>query len=171
MCAVRLLHALPGLHDDLAETMLLGGEHLNQLAPPRQERIEFALVVGREQARRGLHLLREAREERRIEPIGLRQSTRRLREVAHVPRIHDHDRQRCGGEGARHRELVAASRFEHDQRRGDRPHMLEQRADPRLVVRHRRGLVGRAHLHVERGLRNVNPDPAVCGLRHRSSQQ
>ncbi len=79
--------------EDLPQAILLGLQHLEQLSPPAEQRIEFLRVRVGEHADLGTHALSEERQEIGINKIGLGELAGRLREVAHLARVDDHDRQ------------------------------------------------------------------------------
>ena len=100
----------------LLQPLLLGGEHLQQLAPALDQEGELALGGIRQRPDRGLHLLGKAGEGQRIDPIGLGQEAGRAREVPHPRRIDDADRERGRTEGGDDRLLIAAGGLQHDER-------------------------------------------------------
>jgi len=75
-----------------AEAVLLGDQHLQQLPPAGEQRIEQLRRVRGQGAGRGAHPLGEQREDRRIESVGLRELPRAPGEVPDLARIGHDDR-------------------------------------------------------------------------------
>ena len=73
------------------QSIPLGGQHLEELSPPRHEGVELLALGIRERPWRGLHTLGNEREEVGIEPVRLGELPGGFGEVADVARIrHDH---------------------------------------------------------------------------------
>ena len=88
-----------------------------------------------------------------------------MREVPHLARIDDHDRQGGRDERRDAEQFVAAGRFEHDELRGQRAQPLDQRVDPALVIRDRPALRARADGDDQLGLRDVDADEHAASPR------
>ena len=92
-----LLHEALAFPEDLSRPIALGLEHVEELPPPSEERVELASVGVGDRAPRGAHHVGEARENIGIDAVGLRELTSGFREVAHFGRCATRDRVRRSG--------------------------------------------------------------------------
>ena len=86
-----------------------------------------------------------------------------LGEGLHLRRIDHHDRQPRSPSAGRHHALAATRRLHRDDCRCPkasigRPEPRDQRVDPRRIPAHRKRLGSRQNVHVQAGLRHVDPD-------------
>jgi hypothetical protein len=109
-----LLHRAPPAPGHLPEPVALGGEHLQQLPPARQDGVELLGFLVRQRPNLGPHPLGEEREHAGVDPVGLRQLPGRAREVTHLARVRHHHREPGRGERRHRGELVAARGLQHD---------------------------------------------------------
>jgi hypothetical protein len=98
----------------LAEAVPLRRQHLQELPPAREQRVELPLCLVRQRAHLRADALGEEREHAGVAPVGLRQLARRARELAHLARVRDDHRQPGRGERGDGRQLVAAGGLQHD---------------------------------------------------------
>ena len=106
----------------------------------------------------GSDALREQRQDIGIDSIRLGKLPRGLREIAHLPRIHDDDRQPDGGERRDAQQLVPTGGLEHDQLRRLHPKPLHERPNAALIVGHRPAFAARPRRHHQLRFRDINPD-------------
>jgi hypothetical protein len=149
----------------LEEPRFLGAEHLLHLLLAGEEIAQRVLRRGRERPALGLDARAKGGEHVGVERVGLRELAGRLREVAHLPRIHHHDRQPSTPERGDDAPLIPARRLDHDQlhaqrcrRPGERVH---QRVLPRPRVRIRRGLGDPIARHDQLRLRDIDSQIAT----------
>jgi hypothetical protein len=83
---------------------------------------------------------------------------RRPGEVADLSRVDHRQRQPGRGQGRRHRDLKAAGRLEHHQRRADGCQALGQGREPWSVATHGERLGRRPQMHVEPVLGDIDAD-------------
>jgi len=101
--------------EDLAEPVPLGVQHLEQLAPPREQRFEGLSLGVRQRAHGRPYPLAEQCQYTGVDAVSLRQLPGRPREVADLARVDYRHRQPGRREPRRGEELVPAGRLEHDQ--------------------------------------------------------
>jgi hypothetical protein len=106
-------------------------------------------------------------EDIRIDPVRLRQLPRRLRKVAHWPRVHDDHGQRRRRERRGAEEFITAGRVEHDELRADRAQSVNEGPDATFIVCDREALSHREHTDDQLGLRNVDPNEHAPPLQRR----
>ncbi len=138
--------------------VLLRDQHRDELATTGQDRRQGCGFGVGEGARLRPNPLGEQREERRVEGVGLSQAAGGAGEVAYLARIDDRHRDAGCGQGSRARRLVAARRFEHDERRAERGDPSDERVDAVGVVGGAPDLGAWKNGHVKRGLRDVDAD-------------
>ncbi len=71
----------------LGKALLLGGDHDDELAPPRQQVLQLAQVRIGHRSRRRTHRLGDMRDDPRVDRVGLGQLPERLGEAANLPRV------------------------------------------------------------------------------------
>jgi hypothetical protein len=140
------------------QAVLLGRQHLDELAPSGTERAQSLRGLVGKLTRFRPHGLRKAGEHLRIEPLGLRQSPERLGKRADLARIDDLHRQRRSGQLRGQRRFKAPGGLEDDQRRPPRRQLCDQLANPLRGIRRPPCLTGRLHRDVQHPLRNVHSD-------------
>jgi hypothetical protein len=93
-----------------------------------------------------------------IHPIGLRQPACSAGEGAHLARVDHRHRQAGRGQGRREADLQAAGGFEHDERRLEGGQALDQHRHLLLAIIDREALAGRAQMHIEPVLGDIDAD-------------
>jgi hypothetical protein len=110
------------------EAIALGRQHVQELSAAGHERVELLPRRIRERPRRGMHPLGKEGQEVRIEGVGFGELAGRFREITHLARIGDDERQPTSGQRGHQRRLVPARGLQDDQ---DGSHRLD------AVPRHR----------------------------------
>ena len=149
------------------EAVALGGEHLDQLAAPDDQRGQG--LVGRvgQRARFGPDARGKEGEDVGVDRIGFGEAADRLREIAHLARIDDGHGEAGQGQGAGARGFIAARCFEHDEGGTQGAEVLHERGQPALVIRHARLGGGRVDGDIDVSLRYVEAHVDWSG--HRSA--
>src|SRR5712692_8629527 len=127
------------------EAVRLGRQHLDELAPPREQGVEQLGGFARQEPGLGPHPLGKARQGPGVDRVGLRKLAERLREVPDVARIDHDDRQPHAGACGRHRQLVASGGLKDDQRRGQGRETADQLLNAGGIVCDDPGLAARLH--------------------------
>jgi hypothetical protein len=141
-----------------AQAVALGGEHLEQLPAAGEHRIEgLGRLIGQRPGC-GAHPLGEERERLGVNRIGLGELPRRPGEIAHLPRIGDHDWHRGGGERSDHGVFKASGRLQDHERRPEGLQSGDQREERGLLVDELPALATRPHRDLESGLGHVDAD-------------
>ena len=91
-----------------AQTVLLGGAHLQKLTPARYKCRKCLLLLRRQRADLRTDALCKEREHARVNLVGLCQASGRFGEVAGLPRVHQRHRQTGGGQRSGDPAFVAA---------------------------------------------------------------
>jgi hypothetical protein len=143
----------------------LGHQHVQELAPASEERVELLRRLTGQGARLRLHPLGKEGQDLGIDRIGLGELAGGAREVPDLARIRDDDGQAGGGEGCDHLVLEATGRFQHHQRGGLGAERRHQRGHGRRLVGHRPALARRSDREIQRGFRDIDADEHG-GTRH-----
>jgi hypothetical protein len=162
-----LLHRRFTPPEDLPQPIALRLQHLEQLATAREQRLELLGLRIRQRADLRPDALREQREQIGVDPIRLGELSRRFGKVAHLPRIHHHDRQIRRGKCRDTQELVPTGRFEDNQLRAIPADTLYQRAHAPLVILHGPPLSPRARGDHQLPFGNIDPDEHASSPRVR----
>ncbi len=140
------------------ETIALGHQHPEDLAPPRQQAVEsMGRLIG-QRARLGPDALGEEGQGVSVDPIGLGQLTGGAREVAHLAGIGHDQRQPGGGERGHRGALVSARRLQDYERRSVAAQTLEQPLNARFIIGGGPALPGGTNRDDELSLRDVDAD-------------
>ena len=94
-----LLDALLDSRQREAEPILLGGDHVDDLAPAPYDRVERTGILVGQDPDLGPYAFAEEREHVGVDCIGLGELAGRPGEVTYLPRVRDHDRDLSGCEG------------------------------------------------------------------------
>jgi hypothetical protein len=137
------------------------GTHVDQLATPRQQRRQLACGGIRQRPQLWPDHRRELRQHLRIQRIGLRQTTRRPCEVAHLAWVDRHGWQAGAAQRGQHRRLIPAAGFQDDQCRCQCRQALDELRDTGVIVAGLPLLTARIHRYVERGLADVDAHPSL----------
>ena len=139
-----------------APAVALGGHHLDDLAPAGDQLCERAgLFVGHRPGRRR-DRFGEMGDRRGVQGVGLGELAGRPGEVADLARVDHRQRQARRTQRRRHRDLVAAGRLQHDQRRIEPAQPVRQIFQAFAVARDGKGLPRRPDMHVEPVLRHID---------------
>ena len=118
----------------VGEPIAFGGQHVEELAAPREEGLEgLGGGIGQE-TRRRVHALGKERQDLGVDVIRLGELAGPACKVAHMTRIGDHQREAGGGQGGDHRAFVAAGGFEDDEGDGQRLEAAGERGEAGLIV-------------------------------------
>jgi hypothetical protein len=140
-----------------------GGEHLDQVAAPRHHGLQFPLGWRGQRAQRRLHALGEARQQPRVERVGLGQLSGGPGEIAHLARIDHHHRQAGRAQLRHQRGLQAARGLDYHPRERGLAQAREQRRDAALVIGDLEQLARRAQRHIHTRLAHIDAHPD-CGF-------
>jgi hypothetical protein len=101
-----------------------------------------------------------------VQAVGLGQPPRGAGEGAHLARVDHRDRQPGRGQGGGEAGLHPAGGLEHDERWLKRGRALDQRRHLLLAMVDREALAGRAQVHIEPALGDVDADQRGSSLVH-----
>src|SRR5712692_37415 len=151
----------------LLETILLFGEHGDELAPARHERIEgLCRIVGQGPDLRA-NAVAEQRQDQGIDLVGLGKLAGSSRELTDLARIHDDHRESGTTQGSREGDLETPGRLQDDQF-GSQLLKARDEASRRLgLVGHMPNLSGGQKTHLELCFADVDSDETIC--RHTTS--
>ena len=136
------------------QTLLLGIDYDDELAPTRQQFGEPDREVIGQCPRRRAHGLGEVGEHRGVDRIGLGQPADGAGELAHLTRIDDGHRQTGFDERGGNHALITAARLEHAGRR-QRLQALDQYAQAFGVRRAAKRSAIRSDMHIDPRLRHI----------------
>lgn len=115
MCLLRLFFTCRfPWPNNLAQSIALRLQHLDQLPAAREQRVELLGLRIRQRAHGGTHALGEERQDVGVDAIGLGELPRGFREIADLPRIRDDHRQPGRRQGCDAEELVPTRHLEED---------------------------------------------------------
>jgi len=141
-----------------AEAMLLRGPHGEALPPPGKQRTPFLRLRVRNRAGLGAHRVRKVGQGAGIQGIGLGSLASRLRDIAGLPWVDDHDGQGGSRQRGHHGALEPTRSFEHPQRGAHPVSLRDESGNARLIVGDRPACAGRTQGTIEMGFRPINTD-------------
>jgi hypothetical protein len=141
-----------------AEPVLLGREHLDELAAAGEQRAERLGRGIREGSEGRPDDLGELGQDRRIEGVRLGQFPGRLGEVADLAGVDDHHGEPRGGQRAREGGFEPAGGLQDDQGGGQPAHPLHERGEAGLPIRDGPPVAARAQRDIEAVFGDINAD-------------
>ena len=144
--------------------MALRGHHVQELTAARHEGPQGLQGRLRPRPRRGVNPFRNEREEGRIQPVGFRERSGGVGEVADLARIGPHHREFGGGQGGDQRRFVSPGRFEDDERGRHGTEALDGGDDASDLVRRgpRRAVRPAGHHEIRLGDIDTDEDGGRC---------
>ena len=159
-----LLQAAPDLRcPGEAQPVVLGSQHLQELAPPREQGAQRLGGRRGQGARLGADPLGKEGQQRGIDPVGLGELPGGFAEIVDLAGIGHHDREARGGEGHDHGVLKATGGLEDDEGRGRGADPSHQGGHGRRVIGDLPRLARRADGEVQRGFTDVDTDEDGAG--------
>ena len=141
--------------------ILLGAEHVHELAAAGDELAERVGLGIRQGTWGGAHGVGKEGDDTRVEGIGLGEAARGPGEVANLPGIDDgHGQSRAGQQGG-DGDFVATGGFQDDQGGAQRAHPGEQGGQTSVVRGDAKGLAGGMDVDVQVIFRDVDADEGV----------
>jgi len=154
---MRLDSLLDGLAGRRAGAVLLGGEHLDDLASASQDGREFPGFPVGDRPGPGAHRLAEAGEDLGVDLVGLGEPAGGPGEVAGLAGIDHRDRDTGGGQSGGEGALQAPGALEHHHDRARLEEPAHERVDADLVVGGVEAIPGGAQSDVQASLGDVHP--------------
>ena len=136
----------------------LRGQHFNHLPAASDQGHQFPALRVRQGPGLRLDQFGEMRQHPRVDRIGLRQSARSARKVAHLARIDHSYRQTRRGQFAGRRDFVATAGFQHDAAYAQLLETLDQGRDATLIVGDAEAFNIRPQRHIEPRFRHIDSD-------------
>ena len=141
--------------------LALGDQHLDDLTPPRDQLTEQPRRLIGDRPRFGLYRFGKPRDHLGIDRIGLGPFAERLREVAHLRRVDNHQRQLRSTNRRRHYRLKPPGRLHCNQHRCHDPQPIDQRLQAFAVSTDCKRRPVWTHVHIQPVLRHIDADECL----------
>src|SRR6266702_424443 len=141
-----------------AQPILLGDQHLDELAPPRDQGFQALAGLIRQRPGLGADALGKQGQHRRIDGVGLRQLARGAREVAYLSGIRHHHRDAGTGQRRRDGLLVSPGGLEDDQHPAQLAQAVQQRFNAARIVGDLPAIPARPACDIQGRLSDIDPN-------------